>query len=131
MPFPVKEGDVSEAEEKLGVRLPKAYRAKLMRENGGELSTPPDHWHLYPVRDASDRKRLKRTFNDIHLETTRAREWNGFPQTGVAIGANGGGDQLVFLPDPADPMVLDAALYWWDHETGVTNRIAEDVATLL
>lgn len=131
MPFPVDERYIAEAEQKLGVRLPEAYRAKLERENGGELPTPPDAWRLYPVRDASDRKRLKRTCNDMVLETHRAREWTGFPPTAVTIGSNGGGDQLVFLPGPEQPAVLGPALYWWDHETGNLNQIVEDVATML
>ncbi len=131
MPFPVEEQYIREAERRLGVRLPEAYRANLIGSNGGALSTTSDQWTLYPVRDASDRKRLKRTCNDIVLETDNARKWRGFPAAAVAIGANGTGDQLVFLPEPADTAVLGPALFWWDHETGDTHRIAEHVATVL
>jgi hypothetical protein len=49
--YPVDDCYITDAEEKLGIRLPEAYRAKLMRENGGELSTAPDQWNLYPVRE--------------------------------------------------------------------------------
>lgn len=131
MAFSVDERYIAEAEDRLGVRLPEAYRAKLMRENGGALSTPPDHWDLYPVRDSSDRKRLKRTCNDIVLETTKARAWEGFPPRAVAIGTNSGGDQLVFLPESSGSETLRPMLCWWDHETSAVHRIADDIASLL
>ena len=123
MPFPVDERYVVLAEQLLGVRLPSVYRQKLLAENGGDLEAGKDHWLLYPVWDKSDKKRLKRTCNDIVLETRLAREWSGFPQEGVAVGGNGGGDQLVFLPSPRDPAVLGAVLHWWDHETGELHAI--------
>ena len=116
MPFPVDETWMLAAEEKLGARLPERWRERLMRENGGELSAPPDLWQLLPVRDESDRKRLARTCNDIVLETAKAPEWHDFPTGAVVVGANGSGDLLVFLRNPDG--TLDDALRWWDHETG-------------
>ena len=123
MPFPIEERFIEAAEAKLGLRLPQAYRRKLMRENGGELSLPPDHWQLFPVLDTSNKKRLKRTCNDIVLETKNSQEWAGFPPQGVAIGANGGGDNLLFMPSADDPSTLASDLFWWDHETGQLHRI--------
>jgi hypothetical protein len=41
----------------------------------------------------------------------------------VAIADNGGGDKLVFLPDPNAPRFADA-VYWWDHETGKLELVA-------
>ena len=130
MPFPIEERFILEAEQRLGISLPLAYRKKLMRENGGQLETPPDSWTLYPVRDSSDRKRLKRTCNDIVLETENARRWTGFPRDSVAIGANGGGDRLILRPNPADSSVLSSEVAWWDHETGAINPIG-DIAAIL
>ena len=87
MPFPVDLKFVTEAERKLGVKFPASFVLRMVRSNGGEVATPPDSWVLFPFLDTSDRKRLKRTCNDIVLETRKAREWRGFPGKGVAIGA--------------------------------------------
>jgi hypothetical protein len=42
------------------------------------------------------------------------------------IGSNGGGDLLVLLPMEADPTTLQHTVYRYDHETGETQRIADD-----
>ena len=82
----------------------------------------PGRW---PLRDT------RRTRNDIVLETRNARAWRGFPPDAVAIGANGTGDQLVLFPDSTLHAVLGRQLFWWDHETGKTTLIEQDVAGLL
>lgn len=90
MPFPVEEQYIIQTERKLSVTFPDSFRKKMMRENGGEILTEVDDWQLYPFLDASDRKRLTRTANDIVRETEQAREWRDFPEAAVAIGENGG-----------------------------------------
>ena len=124
MPFPVDEKYILETEQKLGVKFPASFRDKMMHENGGAVETPPDAWDLYPFMDTSDKKRLKRTCNDIVRETTSARDTTGFPQDAIAIGANGGGDQLLLMPSD-NPAVLQETVFWWDHETGKTHKIAD------
>jgi hypothetical protein len=130
MPFPVDEKYIEMAEAKLGITLPKVYREKLMRENGGYIETPPDGWDLYPVQDTSSKKRMKRTFNDIVYETNYSRKWPGFPQDAVAIGDNAGGDKLIFLPDPNHPGLAELKLYWWDHETRKVHEISMRIERL-
>jgi hypothetical protein len=125
MAFPLDIQFVKHAEAKLGRKLPLAYVAEMCRENGGEVATETDHWWLYPIFDDSDRKRLKRTCNDIVRETASARKWPNFPETALAIGNNGGGDQLVILADPQTDRYADA-IYWWDHETGELNKVVDD-----
>ena len=129
MPFPVDEKYILQTEQKLGTRFPASFREKMMQDNGGEVETPPDSWELYPFLDVSDKKRLKRTCNDIVRKTVGAKEWDNFPQGAVAIGANGGGDQLVFLASD-DSAVLQDAVFWWDHETGAVYKVADDFAEL-
>jgi len=129
MPFPVDEKYIQQTEQKLGVRFPVSFRERMMQDNGGEVETPQDTWQVYPFMDTSDKKRIKRTCNDITRETASARQWASFPQEAVAIGANGSGDQLVLLPS-ADPGILQDAVFWWDHETGAVNKVAEDFKEL-
>ncbi|MHC4637625.1 MAG: SMI1/KNR4 family protein [Planctomycetota bacterium] len=123
MPFPVDEKYINMTEKKLGVKFPQAFRQKMMKDNGGEVETPPDAWQLYPFFDTSDKKRLKRTCNDIVRETASAKEWTGFPDGAVAIGSNGGGDQLILLPG-REAGLLQEAVFWWDHESGSVNKVA-------
>jgi hypothetical protein len=125
MPFPLNIQFVKRAEAKLGKKLPLGYVVRMCRHNGGEVSAGPDTWSPYPIFDDSDRKRLKRTCNDIVRETVSARGgWGEFPSNALAIGANGGGDHLVLLEEPGGDRYGDA-VYWWDHETGEVKRVAD------
>jgi hypothetical protein len=124
MPFPLDSRLVQQAQQKLGRALPLGYVARMCRDNGGQLSVGPDVFNLFPILDTTDRKRLARTCNDILRETATAREWPDFPPEALAIGDNGGGDKLVFLPDPEVPRFADA-VYWWDHETGELQLVAD------
>jgi hypothetical protein len=130
MPFSLNEKYIETTEKKLGVKFPGSFRAKMQEANGGEVETPPYAWNLYPFFDTSDKKRIKRTSNDIVRETESARKWTGFPENAIAIGSNGCGDQLVFLRE-SDGVVLGASVYWWDHETGALNKVSDDFAELV
>jgi hypothetical protein len=124
MPFPLDHRFVQQAQEKLGRALPLGYVARMCRNNGGEVSAGGDVFNLYPILDNSDRKRLSRTCNDIVRETALAQEWTNFPPDALAIGDNGGGDKLIFLPHQDDPRYADA-VFWWAHETGELQLVAD------
>jgi hypothetical protein len=126
MPFPIDIKYVNEAERKLGVKFPPSFLVRMVKNNGSEVSLPPDVWQLYPFLDSSDRKRLASTCNDIVRETAKAKEWLDFPQQAVAIGSNRCGDQLVLLPQPNAPTHLSQEVYFWDHETGELHKVADD-----
>ena len=130
MPFPVDARFIEEAQRKLGVTFPSMFRGRMLKENGGSIRTGDDDWDLFPFFDTSDRKRTARTCNDIVRETLTARQWPGFPAGAVAIGANGGGDFLVFLPREDAPAELAPEVLWWDHETGQVQQIADSFADL-
>src|SRR3954454_14735570 len=99
MPFPLDIQYVRRAEEKLGIKLPLGYVVSMCRHNGGSVRALDDWWQLYPILDDRDRKRLKRTCNDIVYQTRYARQSSpGFPPAAVAIARDGGGNELVFLP---------------------------------
>jgi hypothetical protein len=114
MAFPVDKSRIDDEEVKLGKKLPALLRARLGRENGGELRAAGEVWWLHPVWDATDRRTIARTANHIARETESARGWAGFPEGAIAIAENGSGDRLI---------LLDEEIHIWDHETGEATRL--------
>ena len=98
MAFPLDIQFVTALEAKLGRKLPLGYVAKMCRDNGGEVAAGTDHWWLYPIFDDSDRKRLKRTCNDIVRETASAREWPDFPAEASPLGTTAAAISLFCWP---------------------------------
>jgi len=129
MPFPTEAQYIDTAETALGVKLPAQFRAYLIASNGGEVEIEDDTWEIHPVLDAADRKRVARSANHVVRETTVARDWPGFPSGAIAIGINGTGDRLVFLPAAHDPTALDERVFQWDHETCEVLPVAENFST--
>ena len=78
---------------------------------------------LYPFLDRSSNKRISRTSNHIVVETTNIRLLEHFPDTAVAIGQDGGGNQLVLLP-------IKEGLFFWDHETGLITQLAKKIPAI-
>jgi hypothetical protein len=77
----------------------------------------PQEDFLYPVPDASTRRRLSRSCNDLVRETQVARQWRGFPSDAVAIAGDGNGNHLVLLPGSDE-------IHRWDHETCELSSVA-------
>lgn len=126
MPFTLDEKYLR-PEEKLRARLPDSYRRAMMASNGGDVTSELEDWHLYPIMDSADRKRLARTCNDVIAETAGWAEWERFPRQALAIANNGEGDQLLFLRSNDR---FEAAIYRWSHETGELTMVAEDFSQL-
>ncbi len=127
MPWPVAENYIEDCESALGVTLPDTYRNAMMNHNGGAVVCDDDVWTLHPIWDKSDKKRLKRTVNDVARETDAMSNWTGWPSNAVCIAANGTGDALIFSGGPHS---CDAAVHRWNHETGQTRQIANDFSDL-
>jgi len=130
MPFPTDIQCIEAAETTLGVSLPSGWRARLLSSNGGVLFVGEDDWTVFPVFDASDKKRASRSSNHIVRENQSAREWPSFPLHAIAVAANGIGDYLVFLPSEPSSPSLSERLFLWSHETGATCVVAENTAGL-
>lgn len=123
--LPVAEQYLRQAEEKLGCRFPQAYVRRMTAANGGVIRLPGQRelWELYPIWDTSDKKRLKKTFNDVVRATEQLRISQGFPTGAVAIGSSLSGDaffaesaeQLIFLPTGGSDIGLNETVYRWDH----------------
>lgn len=130
MPFPLDEIYIQQAESMLNVAFPPDFRSKMLQDNGGEIETEEDHWKIFPFRDASDKKRLSRTSNDIVRETEMAKKWPAFPADCIAIAANGSGDFLVFKREAPSSRSLENAVYCWLHETGELQKAAPSFSEL-
>lgn len=130
MPFPIDIKYIIETEQELGLVFPDSFKAKMTKENGGELMTEDDDWQLFPFFDKSDNKRMSRTCNHIVLETKQARAWDNFPNNGIAIASNGSGDNLILLPFDNDNKKLKEEIYLWQHETGDIQEVAKTIDEL-
>jgi hypothetical protein len=131
MPFPVDTRFIEEAERELGLFFPPIYKAKMVKENGGEAGTDSEGWTLFPFFDKLDSKRISRTSNHIVLETRNAREWDTFPQHAVAIGENECGDYLILQIAEGSVNGLSDVPYSWWHETGEIHKVGETIIDLL
>lgn len=127
MSWPVSESYIEDCERALGFKFPENYRTEMMNQNGGAVLCDHDTWNLHPIWDKSDKKRLKRTSNDVARETSSMASWTGWPSNAVCIAANGTGDALIFLAGSSSP---DNAVYRWRHETGQTKKTANDFSEL-
>lgn len=130
MPFPITAEEMAKTERKLGVSFPLGFKARMSRDNGGEIKAADDCWQLIPFLDSSDRKRLARTCNDICRETTSMRSWRGFPQMAFVIAQNGTGNHLILQPSDSDAQILGEEIYFWDHKTGETTLVAGSIQEL-
>lgn len=131
MPFPTTEDFIIRAETELQCKLPREYRAWVLANNGGEVSTADDTWQVFPVFDDSDRKKASRSASHIIRETAIARHWYGFPARGVPFAANGEGDLLIFVPRERDSAELAPEVYLWHHERRSCACIAASLSELV
>jgi cell wall assembly regulator SMI1 len=130
MPFPITADEIAKTENKLGVSFPPGFKARMARDNGGEIEAVDDYWQLIPFLDTSDRKRLARTCNDIARETASMQAWRGFPADAYVIAQNGTGDYLIMRKSASNPQSLGEEIYFWDHETGQARLVADSIEEL-
>ena len=122
MPFKLDERFIVAAEQQLAAPLPHSYRQAMMTSNGGQVIAHDDVWELHPILDTSDRRRLKRSCNDILHETAFMRDWPGWPENALAIGSNGGGDRLVLLKANRR---YEPTIYVFLHDTSELVAVAD------
>lgn len=127
MPFPTEPRHVDAAERVLGVSFPAEYRARILRENGGEIELEgvgeieDDGWWLYPVRDDSTPRHLARSHDDV-VRQTQLAAGQDLPHGAVVIGEDGCGNLLLLLPRDEGAAALEPCV--WDHETGELTRLS-------
>ena len=128
MPFPLAPKFLDDLEEELGASLPEAYREAMLATNGGERAFASDSWILHPIKDTSDRKRIKRTCNHVLLETQNRTEWSeAWPEGALEIAHNGSGDCLFF---PKNGTQMGPEVCVWNHETNQYKIAKQDFADL-
>jgi len=104
MKFGASEYSISEAESKLGIKLPKKFIESLKLYNGLEYS---EEWQLFSVFDNEMKSKSFR--NDIVQANNNRFEY--MDKKLIMIGTNGCGDYLVFNIDNPDEIKI------WNHET--------------
>ena len=127
MPFALSEEELKKTEALLGAELPADYRAKMMKNNGGEVEAFDDVWQLFPIQDQSSKKLISRTCNHILKETKSAQEWANFHENALAIASNGAGDCLVIFQAGKK---FEPEIYAWFHEDGALVTVATSFSEL-
>jgi len=125
MGFNLKEIFIENTEKELGIQFSLSFKTKMMKDNGGELTIENDGWFIFPFYDNSDRKRIKRTSNNITRETNLFYLDYNELQHYIAFANNGSGDYLLFNKNSSKPV------YMFLHEKGIINQIANDFIELL
>jgi hypothetical protein len=131
MPFPVDEKNIQETEAALRIKFPEAFREKMLRQNGGEITIQDTNWRIFPIADTSTSERAKATENDIIRATKSAKKIYTFPNDGIAFAVNDAGDHLVFVKEYYHSDKLKNGVFYWNRSIGYVKRLAEDVAPLL
>jgi SMI1 / KNR4 family (SUKH-1) len=127
MPIPITGAQISKTEAKVGFRFPLGLKSRYLKDNGGEVDVAGENWWLIPFFDSTDRKRIARTCNDIARETAKMREWQRFPVDAFVVAQNGNGDYLIVRPEADDSRELAETIYFWDHETGACEPVADSL----
>ena len=125
MPFPITVAEIAKTEAKTGFKFPLGLKARLSKDNGGEVRVGDDNWWLIPFLDTTDRKRIARTCNDIVRETTQMRSGQTFQQMRSSLLKT----ELVTTSSSVlklrDQKSLAETIYFWDHETGQHEPVAD------
>ena len=120
-PPPAPESALRALEEKLGAALPPILRGCYATSNGGSFGDPRKRdaeWQLHPVFDASDRKQMKRTAEDVLHYTRLALQDARFPRDGISIAHDYSMYRQLFVRrDPASGNIADDILLF-DVHTG-------------
>lgn len=112
----VDENIIGESENFIGIKLPKQYKQLLKITNGCEIGD----WFIFPVKDP---KNIKKTWDDL-VYNNRNRPCQ-IPEKLIVFAHNGTGDYLCFKK--YDENKIDDSIYYWNHETGNQEKVAEDL----
>lgn len=96
MAIPVSMETIGKTEASMGVRFPPIFKIKMSENNGEHVELDGESWFLFAFEDLSSRVSIRKTAQNIRVETQTAIEDGlGFPGDGIAIASNGAGDLLL------------------------------------
>jgi uncharacterized protein CbrC (UPF0167 family) len=120
-PPPAPESALRALEDKLGTALPPLLKSRYASSNGGTFDDPRNRdreWQLHPVFDASDRKQMKRTAEDIAHYTRLALQDKRFPRNGISIAHNFSLYEQLFVKRDEASGVIGEEIFLFDVHTG-------------
>jgi hypothetical protein len=128
MALPVSIKTIARTETLMGVRFPSTFKLNMSRNNGGYVDLGGESWFLFPFEDLSSRTSIRKTSQNIRLETQAAIEAGlGFPAEGIAIAHNGAGDLLFLRRDGA---ATGTEVWTFRLRGGEITKTLDDVAEL-
>lgn len=122
---------IAAEEARLGRVLPASLRARLERENGGEVVFDDETWTLFPVWDPTSKRSAGRTASHIARETASVEGAMGdlFPEGATAVADNDAGDYLLIDRDgrtviwrPRTDSPLEPADVDWSGDRASSRR---------
>ncbi len=123
-PKPIDSAALRTAEVELGVAFPDDYKRQV-------LAVGAPYTTLALSSAILDMNVDLHVLSDLHdpheiVEGTRGWQSAGMPASLIAIGSDLGGNQFCFsVGDLRGPSVSTAPVYFWDHDFGTTDRIAD------
>lgn len=124
----VSEKWVNATEAAMKLEFPRAFKQRMMEQNGGEVQIGGEAWWLYPFRDETDRRSLRKTSDDMRHATQQLHaDEIGFPEDGVAIAHNVAGD-ILFLRRVGS--IVPSEVWLFRLHGGKITRLLDDVAEL-
>jgi len=118
------------AEATLRATLPESFRRFLLEQEPRELEILGLVWDLNPVFETNVGDFSRHRGSAIVAETMDARAWDGFPAGAIAVGSDGCGNYLVFLPNELQAGLKDELYIWW-HEGPELEFVAGDFSEVL
>jgi hypothetical protein len=123
---PASEESIQETESALKIKFPSAYRERMLKENGGDLTLKEGVFHLIPVGGGNE------AGAGGVVKATREQKKNyTFPNDGIAFATNDAGDHLVFVKEYYHSDKLKNGVFLWNKKIGFVKRVAEDFSKLL
>jgi hypothetical protein len=128
MTLPITLQTIAETETAMGLTFPAIFKAWMSRANGGSVEIDDEAWFLVPFWDPSDKRTIRRTSQDIKYETKEMLAANvGFPEDGIAIANNGGGDWLILRSRDG---IVGREVWEFRLHGGELHLVLDDVADL-
>lgn len=121
---------IEEAEATLHIRLPESFRRYLLEVEPSDIEIAGLMWDVNPVPVSPTSESTQHRVSAIVLETMNAREWEGFPDGAVAVGSDGYGNYLVFLPGDLHHQLGNKLYVWW-HEGPELELVSNDFAEVV